>query len=102
MVSLRPMLFIPKGVLRYDKETKKVYMEVSVERLDLVFCKDCMYWHETGEGIGECESLEVADSDPEITHAVQTTHDWFCANCERATSLNCGAKMDGGENDAGK
>ena len=41
MASLRPMLFIPKCVFRYDKETKKAYMDVSVEKKYLVFCKNC-------------------------------------------------------------
>lgn len=62
----------------------------SVDTVPVVRCKNCMYWVETGEGIGECERFEVADSDPEITHAYQTAHDWFCADGEQADSTTCG------------
>ena len=61
-----------------------------IDAVLVVRCKDCMYWRETGEGIGECERLEVADSDPEIVHAFQSAHDWFCADGERADSPTCG------------
>lgn len=62
----------------------------AVDAVSVVRCKNCMYWVETGEGIGECERFEVADSDPEITHAYQTAHDWFCADGEQADSTTCG------------
>ena len=70
----------------------KKYVE-ALERqgwVKVVRCKDCMYWRETGEGIGECEILEVADSDPEIVHAFQTEYDWFCANGQQADAPTCG------------
>lgn len=56
----------------------------AIDAVPVVRCKDCMYWRETGEGFGECERFEVADSCPGITHAVQTEHDWFCADGEQA------------------
>ena len=70
-----------------------------------VKCGDCMYWCETGEGFGEREMLEIADSDPEITHAFQTDHDWFCANGERADAPACGpdyCEIGGGDDADGE
>lgn len=76
MARFRPMLFIPKGVFRYDNETKKAYMDVTVEENYLVFCEDCKYWDNTSEGryIGGwcfCERLQFS-----------TSPKWFCADGE--------------------
>ena len=73
MASLRPMLFIPKGTLRYDKETKKVYMDVLVEEQDLVFCKNCMYSYFADNRVPDEQALVCERG------GCSVTPDGFCA-----------------------